>query len=195
MSAFLLAFIPLFVAIDPIGNISLFLSLTQGYSRAERGRLALQAVATAFIIGVIFATVGQAIFVVLGITTSDFRIAGGILLLILSVKEISGTTAKEPQGQPADKWVGVVPLGTPLTAGPAMITTLLILHSAHPTPLILLALAANLVIAYLLLRFADLIVEKCGEAFSRVIAKVIAIFLAAIGVMMIRQGLEGFFRS
>src|SRR3954467_14231482 len=76
---FLLVFIPLFVAIDPVGNISIFMALTQGYSRDEKQRLALQAVVTAFVVGITFGFGGHVIFRVLGITPPDFQIAGGIL--------------------------------------------------------------------------------------------------------------------
>lgn len=195
MTSFFLAFIPLFVAIDPIGNISLFIGLTQGFTPAQKRRLAFQAVITAFVIGTAFGAGGQLIFRFLGITTSDFQIAGGLLLLILSVKEIFGATAKETQGQTKDQWVGVVPLGIPLTAGPAMITTLLILNDTHSQFTLATALTANLLVVLALFLSADKLTSKLGDAFSKVTAKVVAIFLAAIGIMMIRRGIEVLLKS
>ena len=190
MEPFLLSFIPLFVAIDPIGTLPLFMSLTDGFSRVDKNRLALQAVATAFLVGMSFAVAGHYIFKLLGITSADFRIAGGILLLIFSIREIHGRTPKEPYGASADSLIGIVPLGVPVIAGPAMITTLLILHDEHHFVLIMGALAANLMISLLLFLFSDRIISVLGEAFSKVFAKIIAIVLAAIGVMMIRRGFE-----
>ncbi len=190
MTSFLLAFIPLFVAIDPVGSISLFVGLTHGYSRETKRKLALHAVLTALVIGLSFGVAGHVIFRVIGITSSDFQIAGGILLLIHSVKEMFGTTAKKPVDINTDQWIGVVPLGIPITAGPAFITTLLILHDSHHYLVLLSALLLNLGIAYVLFAYSDVIIQKLGEAFSRVFAKLVAIFLAAIGVMMIRRGIE-----
>lgn len=182
-------FIPLFVAIDPVGNISIYMGLTQGYSREDKRRLAFQAVITAFIVGIAFGFGGHIIFRVIGITSADFQIAGGVLLLVLSIKEIFGTTVKDIDGT-HDKWAGVVPLGIPLTAGPAVITTLLILHDSYSQYLLAMALAVNLVIALGFFLCADVITERLGEAFSKGTAKVVAIFLAAIAVMMIRRGVE-----
>jgi multiple antibiotic resistance protein len=193
MTSFLLAFIPLFVAIDPIGNIPLFIGLTQGFSSVIKRRLALQAVATGLLVGLTFGTFGHKIFMLIGISADDFRIAGGVLLLILSIKEIFGSTVKMTNTNPEDKLIGVVPLGIPLIAGPAMMTTLLILHDIQPFNMILTALLANMVIALLLLFFAEEIVSLLGDQIARAAAKIIAIFLAAIGIMMIRKGLQSIF--
>ena len=188
--SFWLVFIPLFVAIDPIGTLPLFLAMTHGHSRPEKRRLAVQAVVTAFAVGLTFGVAGRFVFSILGITDADFKVAGGLLLLILSVKEIFGATAKNVDAATPDALVGVVPLGIPLIAGPAMITTLLILHESFSFLVIMAALVANLAIALVLFVYSDRIVRLVGEATAKASAKIIAIFLAAIGVMMIREGLE-----
>lgn len=193
MDAFLLTFIPLFVAIDPLGSLPLFLGLTQGFSMKEKRRLAVQAVVTALVFGLIFTGAGSLIFRVLGITTADFQIAGGVLLLIFSVQEIFGMSSNKPTGDPADDFLGIVPIGIPLIAGPAMITTLLVLHDQHAFLIIATALVVNLLITLLLYAYSDQIVARLGEATSRVTAKVFAIFLAAIGIMMIRRGISAIF--
>jgi multiple antibiotic resistance protein len=190
MTSFLLVFIPIFVAIDAIGNISTFLTLTSMQTRDEKRRLAIHATLTAFVVGIVCGFGGHVIFRVLGITPGDFQIAGGLLLLILSIREILGAPNKGIEVPSRDKWIGVVPLGIPFIAGPALITTILILHETHSHMMLIAALAANLAIVLALLSSADAITERLGEAFSRGTAKVIAIFLAAIGVMMIRRGLE-----
>jgi multiple antibiotic resistance protein len=190
LEMFLLAFIPLFVAIDPIGTLPLYLGLTEGFTPEEKKKLAFQAVATAFVIGITFGTAGHMVFKLLGITDADFRIGGGLLLLIFSIREIFGTSSKSTKGEAPDQLIGVVPLGIPLIAGPAMITTILILHETHTFITVLSALAANLVVVLLLLIYSDAIVRKIGDVTPRVVAKVVAIFLAAISVMMIRSGLQ-----
>ena len=195
MTLFLLTFIPLFVAIDPIGNVPLFIGLTEGFTRKAKRRLALQATGTGFIVGLTFGAFGHSIFRLLGITPPDFQIAGGLLLLILSVKEIFGSTVKNSNANPKDKLIGVVPLGIPLIAGPAMMTTLLILHDIYPYHLILGALVVNMAVTLFLLFFAEEIVSRIGNQTARAVAKVIAIFLAAIGIMMIRKGLHSILQT
>ncbi len=190
MESFLLAFIPLFVAIDPIGLVPMFLGLTDGYSSEQRRRLAIQAVFTAFFLGIGFALAGHYVFRFLGITPSDFKIAGGLLLLIFSIREIFGETPKLSVGIKYEEYAGVVPLGIPLIAGPAMITTLLILNDMHAPFAVLLALIANLVITLYMFIGSEKIFRRIGDVFGRMMGKVVAIFLAAIGVMMIRKGLE-----
>lgn len=194
LETFLLAFIPLFVAIDPFGTLPFYIGLTENVSPQERKKLAYQAVLTALIIGLTFGAAGHMVFRFLGITGADFRIGGGLLLLIFSVREIFGASSKISQGQAPDKLIGVVPLGIPIIAGPAMITTLLILHETHGFFNMAMALVANLAVEYFLLIYSDKIVEKIGDVTPRVAAKVVAIFLAAIAVMMIRSGIQIVFK-
>lgn len=190
METLLLAVIPLFVSIDPISAIPMFLGLTEGFSVAEKRRLAMQAVATGFGTGLLFCVAGHYVFSFLGITSSDFKIAGGVLLLIFSVREISGNSPKLAEGTNPDRMTGIVPLGIPLIAGPAMITTILILHDLYPIAVVSGALLINMLVTWALFVYADKISAKTGPVFGKVIAKIMAIFLAAIGVMMIRKGVE-----
>lgn len=192
MTNFLLAFVPLFVAIDPLGMAPLFLGMTEGFSKAQRRKLAFQAVFTAFFVGAFFGLAGHYVFSFLGISPSDFKIAGGLLLLIFSIREVYGNSSKLTEGSTQDAFIGIVPLGIPLIAGPAVITTILILHDIHSLFTITLALAANLALTLSLFIYSDEIVKRTGAAFGKAVAKVVAIFLAAIGIMMIRKGLEAF---
>src|SRR5687767_15103930 len=120
------AFIPLFVAIDPFGMVPIFLAVTAAMTPAQRRRVTFEAVGAATIIALSFMLLGHAIFRFLYITEDDFRIAGGILLLVLAIMDllIPGKPAvDEPQ------IVGIVPLAMPLIAGPATLTTVLVLAS------------------------------------------------------------------
>jgi multiple antibiotic resistance protein len=192
MEAFLLVFIPIFIAIDPFGVLPLYLSITDKVEPQEKKALAFQGVATAFGVGVGFALAGHYIFSFIGITAADFQIAGGFLLLIFSTREIFGQTTRMVRGRSPDRFIGIVPLGVPLIAGPAMITTLLILHDQYGIWLIMAGLLVNLIITLLLFAYSDEIIRVVGQGTSRVFAKVAAIFLAAIGIMMIRKGLTHF---
>ena len=88
METFLLAFIPLFVAIDVFGVLPLFVALTEGMDDQQRTKLTAQATFTAFVISVVFLVAGKILFSFLGITESDFRVGGGIVLLVLAVNDL-----------------------------------------------------------------------------------------------------------
>lgn len=193
-----LAFIPLFVAIDVFGVLPMFLSLTNGVSVIKKKKLITQATLTAVGISMLFLFAGKALFSFLGISEADFRIAGGILLLVLAIRDmVSSQTAVErdssPQGDAYDDTVGVVPIGIPLTMGPAALTSLLISAEAHGVLVTFFALVLNLFIVWAVFRKSDLVLKFIGPSGSRAIAKVMALFLAAIGVMMIRMGYKDLF--
>jgi len=189
---FALAFVALFVAVDILGVIPLYLSLTGGLSADERRRLPRQSTLTATAVGLGFLLVGNAVFRVLGIGVADFQVAGGILLLVLSVHDLlsSGTAAPA-----AARTVGAVPLGTPLIVGPAALATLALLVQSYGYPVTLMALAANMALAFLVLSQADKVGRIFGPAGSEVIAKVANLLLAAFGVSLMRRGLVDFLRK
>ena len=189
---FALAFVALFVAVDVLGVIPLYLSLTGGLSADERRRLPRQSTLTATAVALGFLLVGNAVFRVLGISVADFQVAGGILLLVLSVHDLlsSGTAAPA-----AARTVGAVPLGTPLIVGPAALATLALLVQSYGYPVTLMALAANMALAFLVLSQADKVGRIFGPAGSEVIAKVANLLLAAFGVSLMRRGLVDYLRK
>ncbi|MEO6875585.1 MAG: MarC family protein [Opitutaceae bacterium] len=185
---FLKAFIPLFVAIDPIGLAAIFLAMSTNVAVERRKKIANQAAWTGGLVALLFLFLGQTIFAALGITVNDFQIAGGLILFILAAKDLIQSAAV-PEAVPED--FGVVPLGMPLIAGPASITTLLVLAQSQTIGLgiILAALAVNLVLVVLAFAYSDWLGQKIGGTGLRAISKIIALLLAAIAVNMIRQGL------
>ena len=186
---FLQAFIPLFVAIDPIGLTAIFLGLGQNIAPERRQQIASQATWTGGLVALGFLFLGQSVFKAVGISVSDFQIAGGLILFILAAKDLIQSAA-EPEKLPED--FGVVPLGMPLIAGPASITTLLVLAQTQTIGLAitLVALDANLVLVVLALHYSAWLGRKIGPTGLRAISKIIAMLLAAIAVSMIRQGLK-----
>src|SRR5687768_16826046 len=115
---FVQAFIPLFVAIDPIGLAAIFLGLGKGVPAKQRRLIAVQATLTGGAVALVFLFLGTSIFKALGISAGDFQIAGGLILFILAARDLMHS-AVVPEELPAD--FGVVPLGMPLIAGPALI--------------------------------------------------------------------------
>jgi multiple antibiotic resistance protein len=186
---FLQAFIPLFVAIDPIGLAAIFLGLGQNLPAARRQQVADQAVWTGGLVALGFLLLGKWVFAALGISVGDFQIAGGLILFILAAKDLLSSAA-EAEKLPED--FGVVPLGMPLIAGPASITTLLVLAQNEAIGLVvtLVALAANLGLVVLALHYSEWLGRRISPTGMRAISKIISMLLAAIAVAMIRQGLR-----
>jgi len=187
-----LAFIALFVAVDILGVIPLYLSLIGGLAGEQRQRLARQSVLTATAVGLGFLLIGDAVFRVLGITVGDFQMAGGVLLLVLAVHDLLSPGEQIPR--PAST-VGAVPIGTPLIVGPAALATLALLLKTYGYPVTLLAFGANMLVAFLVLRNAERLGRIFGAVGAEVIAKVANLLLAAFGVSLLRRGLEGFLAS
>jgi len=184
-----LTFVPLFVAMDAVGNLPIFLALTQGIAPKHRRRVTHLATLTALGIGLGFVAIGKAIFLLLGIEVADFLVAGGIILLILAIKDLVTGKAMEIQDSPVSGMVGVVPIGTPLVVGPAVLTTLLLLIDQYLVAIVVLSFILNLVIQWLLFKQSDRIVKFLGHTGVSAISKIVMLLLAAIAVKMIRQGI------
>ena len=184
---FLQAFIPLFIAIDPIGLAAIFLALGSGVPTETRRKIARQAAWTAGAVALLFLFLGQSIFTALGITVNDFQIAGGLILFVLAARELIHSAAETPPKLADD--FGVVPLGKPLIAGPASITTLLLLVQTLGVAITLASLAVNLVLVVLAFAYSGRIESMIGATGMR-ISKIVALLLAAIAVNMVRRGFE-----
>jgi multiple antibiotic resistance protein len=184
MATFLPYFIPLFVAMDPVGLLPVFLSLTHGMDDRRRRAVTYEALSTALMVSLGFMFLGKAVFRFLSITAADFRIAGGVLLLVLAVIDLltPGKPAVEDRSSP-----GVFPLAMPLIAGPATLTTVLILADRGPTQTAI-ALAANLLIVLVGLLSAARLVRVVGTNALSAFSKVVMLLLAAIAVNLIRTG-------
>jgi multiple antibiotic resistance protein len=182
---FLLAFIPVFVAIDPIGLVAIFMGLGTSASHEHRKRQAFLGLVTGLLVAVGFIFLGKAIFAALGITVADFQVAGGLILLALAVRELVGYGRAD---RDTDNEFGVVPLGMPLIAGPALLTALLILIDSVGVVFTLLSLVVNLAIVAFALCNADRFARWMGRQGLRGVSKIIALLLAAIAISLIRRG-------
>jgi multiple antibiotic resistance protein len=182
---FLETFIPLFVAIDPFGMVPVFLGVTDGMSDARRRRVTFEAVAAATIICLSFMFLGESLFGFLGIRDFDFRIAGGVLLLVLAIYDllIPGRAAVHESES-----VGIVPLAMPLIAGPATLTTTLVLVTRYGYRFTALALSANFLVLLATLCSAGWVSRLIGVNTLRAASKLVMVLLAAIAVNLIRVG-------
>jgi len=190
---FFKSFVPLFVAIDALGVLPVFINLTENLKIEERRQVITNATLGALVVSVVFLFAGRVLFSLLGINENDFRIAGGIVLLVISIADLGFAGYRVRANQGTD--IGIVPIGIPLMIGPAALTTILISADNQGIPLTLLALLANLGITWVIFRRADKLVNLLGAAGARAFGKVMALVLAAIAVMMIRLGLTNFIQG
>lgn len=190
MKSFWLCFVPLFVAVDAIGLLPLFINLTEGMEKKLVQKIILQSMITALVVALVFIAVGTGIFKLLNISVADFMIAGGTLLFVISIRDILAAEKKLLMVDPDS--VGAVPIGVPLITGPAVLTTSLLLINEHSAVITSLALAANILIAGGMFLMAPLINRVLGKTGSKALSKIISLLLAAIGVMIVRRGIAMF---
>jgi multiple antibiotic resistance protein len=188
-TSFLATFIPLMVALDAPGVLAIYVGMTEGVKKQERKRIVRQSIITAFLVTVGFILVGQAIFNALGILVEDFMIAGGMVLLIIAVTDVIRAGERKIERSPE---FGVVPLGTPIIAGPGTLTAALVLVGTNGYVPVILSLVVNLLLAWLIFAQAERIIRVIGLSGSRAFAKVVSLILAAFAVKMIRGGIFKF---
>ncbi len=188
VQGFWLCFVPLFAALNPISVVPLFAGMVDGLSPQRRRRIVVQSLGTASAVSLVFLIGGKALFQMLGVTVADFMVAGGLLLFLISLRDLTqGETSARTR---SDDALGAVPIGVPLIVGPATLTTLLLLNDQHGTGVTILALVVNLALVGLILHFAAGIQRWLGKAGTRALAKVSALLLAAIAVKIARRGLQ-----
>jgi len=178
-------FIPIFVAMNVFMLLPLFISITKDMTRPKKSQVVKESILTAILVSLSFVALGEVIFRILGITSDDFKTAGGIVLLVFAVRDLIHSGEERIK---ADIRVGVVPIGVPLIVGPAVLTNILILVDHYGIIPTVISLLLNLLIVWLSLSNAERMMSFFGRGGIIGIGKVMLLFLAAIAVMMIRIG-------
>ena len=190
-------FVTLFVIMDPPGTIPLFLSLTSGRSSAMRKRLAGQAVLVAFVVIVVFAFFGQTILNYLGITLPALQAAGGLLLLLVALELLTGQ-ADDPV-ETANVNVALVPLGTPLLAGPgAIVATIVFVQRVDDVwegVAVGLGIIAVHIVLWLFMRFSVVIIRVIKESGVTLITRIAGLLLSAIAVQLVADAVTAFVKE
>lgn len=186
MNSFLVCFTAVFVALDIIGTIPMYLTMTKDLAIPERNRVVNTSMIVATVVAFIFIFLGQKIFHHLGITLFDFKIAGGIILLLVSLADLLGgpETHQKSSGS-----TGIVPLAVPLITGPGVLTTLLLQVSSVGHLFTILAMILNYAFAWVLLRNSETVTKLIGKDGTTVLSKIAALLLAAISISMVRTGI------
>ena len=191
------AFVTLFVVLDPVAAIPIFLALVSERTRKERIKLAWQGATSSLLIIVIFALFGQLILSYLHINLYSLQGAGGFLLFLISMELLRGKVGSESESAGSKVNIAMVPIGTPVLAGPGgIVTTMLYVHYAHSTTAkfsLALAIVMVHVVIGLILMFSTSIIDLIKESGVTLITRVAGLLVAAIAVNMIVQSIKGFF--
>jgi len=185
------AVIALFIVVDPFGNIPIFMGLTQKMDGPQKRKVFNTACLVGFILLLVFAFTGQEIFMIFGVSIYSFEVAGGILLLIISIRILISGNLEEKVESPES--LGAVPIAMPLLVGPGAITTTIFNLQAYSVYVTALAVLIVLIVTWVVLRFIDRIYRVLGKTGSLVIARVMALLIAAIAVQYILNGVTAFF--
>ena len=187
-------FVTLFVIMDPPGTIPVFLSLTSGRSPATIRRAAWQAVAVSFLVIVVFAFFGQGILRYMHISIPALQGAGGLLLLLIALELLTGNE-KEPSAS-QDVNIAMVPLGTPLLAGPGAIVAVMLFVQDVDSVGTFTAVALGIILMHLTLwlamRFSVNILKVIRESGVLLVTRIAGLLLSAIAVQMVADSVRAF---
>ena len=191
IESFIKSTIMLFVTLDAIGNVPLFYSLTSSYDKLKRKSIITRSIALATAILLFFTLLGDLIFDYFEISLEDFKIAGGIVLFLVAIENILGLGGMRIKEQ---KDIALVPLATPLLAGPAAISTAMYSFKVYGIISTLASILVNSMIAWFILLKSDYVVEVLGENCANMLSKITAFILAGIAISMIRSGVMEFLK-
>jgi multiple antibiotic resistance protein len=193
------AVIALFIIVDPFGNIPIFVGLTESMEKNQRKKIFNIAILVGFVLLLLFAFAGQELLNIFGLSIYSFEVAGGLLLLIISIRILISGSMHEHVDSPES--IGAVPIAMPLLVGPGAITTTIFTLQTYQTPayewyvgysVAVLAAVIVLALTWVILRFINGIYKFLGKTGSIVIARVMALFIAAIAIQYILTGVTHF---
>ena len=184
---FHLVFVPLYVVMNPLATVPFLVTLLEPIEISRRRRVIHIALLTGLVLGLAFLALGRGVLAILDIEVSHFLIAGGVVLLMVSLRDLLSAGVQTPAAP--GELVAVVPIGTPLLVGPAAISMLILLTQLYPVWLGVLGFLANVVLAWMVFSNAHRITGLLGEGGLLAFAKVAYLFLAAIAVKLISQGI------
>lgn len=198
-ATYITAFVTLFVVIDPIGLVPVFIAVTPGMDAAHRNQIAKRAVIISAILLTLFGLAGEAILSAIGISLSAFRIAGGMLLFLTALDMLFERRTERREGQThghedESHDPSVFPLATPLLAGPGSLATMILLAGTENgplhVPLILLTMLSVLVIALMLFHLATPLARVLGRTGIMVVTRLLGMLLAALSIQFVIDGLK-----
>ena len=190
-------FVTLWVVIDPLGSLSVYLAVAAGHDISTRRKMAFVAVGVAFLLLLFFVVAGQVLLIAMGIGLHSFQIAGGIVLFLFALQLIRGTLSTDSPRANVDGGLelAVYPLGIPAIAGPGAMLSVVLLtdnerNAIHEQALTVAVMALVLVLTLLLFLLADPVAWLIGKSGASIISRIMGMLLAAVAVDMVPRALS-----
>jgi MarC family membrane protein len=193
--SFLSALILLLLVLDPLGSLPIFIPIMRAVPKERRRRVAMREVGIAFFVLLAFMFLGDAFLRVMHLSERSLEVAGGVILLIIAIRMIFGSSSESAYGVEPGKEPFIFPLAVPLLAGPSAMATVLLLASRQPDRIWewIGALSAAMLVSFLVLILADRIRKLLGDSVVAAIEKLMGLVLTAIAVEMVLAGLKRYF--
>ena len=201
----LATFISIMAIVNPMGAVSSYVALTEGYEKKEKRAAIKKAVVLGIAVLLVFTFIGRFIFDFFSITVDGFKIAGGVILFIIAMDMVRGMTSpsklteKEKIDSLEREQIGIIPLGIPLLAGPGSISTVMIAMSTSHQPIlyttlvVVVSILLTMSLSYVILRQSDRIFDRVGRAGTKVISRIMGLIIATMAVQFIASGIIGLF--
>jgi multiple antibiotic resistance protein len=194
-------FVTLWVIIDPLSSLSVYLAITAHLDPSARRRVAFVAVGVAFLMLLFFVVAGQVLLIAMGIGLRSFQIAGGIVLFLFALELIRGALSGTPDqtGTDGGLELAIYPLGTPAIAGPGAMLAVVLLtdnerYAIHQQALTVAVMALVLVLTLILLLLAERVGRLIGKSGASIISRIMGMLLAAVAVDMVLKAFSAWLR-
>ena len=184
--------VSLFLILDPFASVPMFINITKGLEERDVKSYADKATVVAAILLFVFMFIGKDLMGVFGVTMDSFRVAGGIIFLMMAIELVFGLSLSKMDDEKGAKWAIIA---SPILTGPGVITTAILFSSQYGYLTVMVSGAAALIITWVILRYSSLIMRYVGEQALGIMTKIIGVFIAAMGVESIFAGSLGWFQA
>ena len=184
--------VSLFLILDPFASVPMFINITKGLEERDVKSYADKATVVAAILLFVFMFIGKDLMGVFGVTMDSFRVAGGIIFLMMAIELVFGLSLSKMDDEKGAKWAIIA---SPILTGPGVITTAILFSSQYGYLTVMVSGAAALIITWVILRYSSLIMRYVGEQALGIMTKIIGLFIAAMGVESIFAGSLGWFQA
>jgi multiple antibiotic resistance protein len=184
--------ISLFLILDPFASLPMFLAITKDLDEKTVRSYANKAVLVATVLLIVFIFFGQDIMGLFGVTMDSFRVAGGIIFLMMAIELVFGFKMSHSDGEKGAAWAVIA---SPVLTGPGVITAAVLLSTENGLVPVLIASIAALTMTWIILRMSSKIMHVVGEQALSIFTKVIGLFIASMGVQSIFAGSLGWFHA
>lgn len=184
--------VSLFLILDPFASLPMFIGITKGLDERTVGMYANKAILVAAILLYVFVFVGEGLMGLFGVTMESFRVAGGVIFLMMAIELVFGLSLSKASDEGGAKWAVIA---SPVLTGPGVIATAILFSTQHGVVPVLVAGSVALFLTWLILRMSTRIMRAVGEQAIGIITKIIGLFIAAMGVESIFSGSLGWFQE